>query len=356
MTELTCAPSGWTPSRVRIVEPGAVEQDLAGCAAGARLAIVDAGAARDRVGLLDHLAAPHLALAGGEPCKSMDVLERILSRCDEARITRKDALLVVGGGAVGDVGGLAAALWLRGVAHIQVPTTLLSMVDSSVGGKTAIDLRNGGKNLIGAFWPAREVLIDPGFLRTLPADQLASGLGEVYKIAVGLDRTLFEALEAHDGPVRPDLDPTLAAFVIERCIAKKIEVVESDPNETASGDGGRKLLNLGHTVGHAIESVHEFALPHGIAVVRGMRVAVQLALRLGELSSGDADRILTLLARPEGFEDAPLPPWDELEPFVRRDKKAAAGGSRIAAVVPTGIGTSRVVEVGIEDWAAACSQ
>jgi 3-dehydroquinate synthetase len=361
--ELHCAPPGFAPTRIRIgVGVAESPSAFASLCAPTSVALVDGGALDERPDLAP-LELPLHVVDGGEACKTIEHLERVLRVLATHGVTRDGVLCVVGGGAVGDLGGLAAALWLRGIAHVQVPTTLLAMIDSSVGGKTAIDLPEG-KNLVGAFWPAREVYVDPGFLRTLPRREIRSGIGEALKIAIGLDAELFAAFEARVGQtdagdvdpgeaatanaLDPRLDAGWATTLVERCIRNKIDVVERDPTET----GPRRLLNLGHTIGHALEAVSSYRRAHGIAVARGLFPIVRLARDRGLLAPDDAERI-TRLVRSCGFAEKNRPPFEDLEPFVRRDKKALAGGATLRAVLPTGIGSSEVVEVGLDELRAA---
>ena len=235
----------------------------------------------------------------------------------------------MGGGALGDVGGLAASLFLRGIEAWQVPTTLLAMVDSSVGGKTAVNLPEG-KNLVGTVHPASRVIVDLDFVASLSGEQFHSGLAEVLKIAIGLDVDLLLLLERERTRVlRREIDVLIE--IARRAIAAKIAIVEADPRD----HGPRRLLNLGHTLGHALEAHAGFTSPHGHCVARGLHFALELAADLGELSSSDRDRCASLLVA-YGHERTPLPPADELTPFLRRDKKMV--GDRIHFVMPTAIG------------------
>lgn len=200
------------------------------------------------------MAPVKLTLPHGEATKCFDSLARICSTMLAAGFTRADAVIAVGGGVIGDLGGLAASLYMRGVDFYNVPTTLLSQVDSSVGGKTAIDL-DGIKNCVGSFYPPRGVLIDPKVLSTLAKRQYAAGMAEVIKMAATLDAALFEALESGALSV-PDM--------IAQAIACKVRVVEEDEKES----GLRRVLNFGHTIGHGIEACG--ALLHGECVALGM--------------------------------------------------------------------------------------
>jgi 3-dehydroquinate synthase len=280
--------------------------------------------ARRLAGLVSASGRPAevVELTGGEAVKSWAAAGRLIERLAALGLGRRDSLVAVGGGSVGDVSGFAAATYCRGVAWVVVPTTLLAMVDSSIGGKTGVNLR-AAKNLAGAFWQPRAVLADPIVLATLPSRELASGLGEVAKYAMigetDLPALLDDLLErARRG------DPTTLGAIIRRCVAVKAEVVGRDPREF----GLRAVLNYGHTVGHAIEAAAGYGtVTHGEAVAAGMRVAGRLSHELAGLPLADLewqDRILDRLA---------LPPLPTLEPaaVLRRlahDKKSVGGEAR----------------------------
>ena len=192
----------------------------------------------------------------GEASKNMDTYAGILSTLVENRFTRTDCIVAVGGGVVGDMAGFAAATYMRGIDFYNIPTTVLAQVDSSIGGKTAIDF-GGYKNLVGAFYPPRGVLIDSDVLQTLPPRQVANGLAEAIKMALTQDGELFSMLEAVD---------TVTDEILYRALSIKKQVVEADEHET----GLRKVLNFGHTLGHAIESVETSSFYHGECVALGM--------------------------------------------------------------------------------------
>lgn len=259
----------------------------------------------------------------GEGSKNFDTLSNILEFLAEEHLTRTDCVAALGGGVTGDMAGLAAALYLRGVKYVQLPTTLLSAVDSSVGGKTAIDLR-AGKNLAGAFLQPAAVLCDTSCLKTLPPEVFADGAAEAIKTGVLCDESLFALFE----------DGALAAApeeVIARCVAFKAGVVERDEKE----QGERKLLNLGHTVGHAIEKCSNFTIPHGHAVAAGLAVMVRAAQRLGWAEEPVAARITACLTKnglPVSTDFTP----DMLAQAALSDKKRA--GNEITLVVPRKIG------------------
>ncbi len=276
--------------------------------------------------------APTLQIPSGEGSKSLNEFGRIMDFLATHRIDRTAALWAVGGGVIGDLAGYAAASWLRGIDFYQVPTTLLAMVDSSVGGKTGINFP-AGKNLVGAFHQPRAVFIGTRFLETLPGREFVAGAAEIVKYGLLGDLPLVESLErAPLALASPDL-----ADVIRGCCAQKARIVASDERELAK-DGGRALLNLGHTFGHAIEQVAGYGnYLHGEAVAIGLNAATRLSHRLGLLASKEINRVERLL---EAHElpcrlRAPLP-CGELMAATTRDKKVRGGVLRF--VVMTRIG------------------
>lgn len=279
-------------------------------------------------------AAPRLVVVPGEGSKSIAELGRILEFLAGQRLDRSGALFAVGGGVIGDLGGFAAASYLRGIDYFQVPTTLLAMVDSSVGGKTGVNLA-AGKNLAGAFHQPRGVFIATGLLATLPPREFAAGTAEVIKTGLLGDAELFTELERAPLTVG---SPGLAG-VVRRCCALKARVVEADEREWAR-DGGRALLNLGHTFAHAIEQVAGYGTYlHGEAVAIGLAAAARLSQKLGGLSAADAARIEAVVAA-HGLPVRlrPALPLATLLTAMGRDKKVRAGGLRF--VVLRGIGNA----------------
>ena len=259
----------------------------------------------------------------GEENKRFETLSGILEFLAEEHLTRTDCLVALGGGVAGDMAGFAAACYLRGIRSVQMPTTLLSAVDSSVGGKTAIDLR-AGKNLAGAFLQPAAVLCDTDCLKTLPPAVFADGAAEAVKTGVLCDESLFALFE--DGTLKAD-----PAEVIARCVEYKADVVERDEKE----QGERKLLNLGHTVGHAIEKCSGFTIPHGHAVAAGLAVIARASEALGWTEEPIAARICACLeknALPVSAEYAP----EALAEAALADKKRAGGN--ITLVIPKKIG------------------
>ena len=271
---------------------------------------------------------PSLVLPPGEKTKSLESFGRVLDFLAQQRLDRNGVLWVLGGGVMGDLGGFAAAAYLRGIECIQVPTTLLAMVDSSVGGKTGINL-SAGKNLVGAFHHPRAVIIAREFLATLPAREFAAGMAEVIKYGLLGDAALFARLESAALTVQ---SPDLPA-VIRRCCEMKAAIVRADERETAA-EGGRALLNLGHTFGHAIEQVTGYsAYLHGEAVAVGIVAAARLSHKLGHLTVAEARRVeqaVALHALPVRLR-SPLP-LAALMASMQHDKKVRAGRLRFVVL------------------------
>lgn len=242
-------------------------------------------------------ATATVVLDADEALKAMPAVESIWSAALAHGLRRRDAIVALGGGLVGDVAGFAAASYLRGVAIVQCPTTLLAMVDASTGGKTGINLRlpdgSLGKNLAGAFWPPREVLVDPDTLATLPRRERSSGLAECVKHAILDGEAHLDFLERHVGAALALDDAANLAELIERSVRVKARIVERDPHER----GERALLNLGHTVAHAIETQPALGLSHGEAVALGLVAITLAAVASDRASSSFAARVATLLQR-----------------------------------------------------------
>lgn len=273
-------------------------------------------------------SAPVMAVAPGEGAKSLDGLGRVWDFLAAQQVNREGVLFAVGGGVIGDLGGFAAASWLRGIEFYQVPTTLLAMVDSSVGGKTGINLK-AGKNLVGAFHQPRKVVISTALLATLPSREFAAGMAEVIKYGLLGDPSLFADLEA--APLQAG--STSLADVIRRCCATKARFVEADERETAK-EGGRALLNLGHTFGHAVENVAGYGqYLHGEAIAIGLCAAARLSQKLGYISDSEVIRVEQVLAAhglPTRLRVAL--PYVELHAAMTRDKKVRAGGLRFVVL------------------------
>jgi 3-dehydroquinate synthase len=277
-------------------------------------------------------SVPMLAMEPGENAKSLQGLGQVFDFLAANQIDRKGVVFAVGGGVVGDLAGFAAATWLRGVDFYQVPTTLLAMVDSSVGGKTGINIA-AGKNLVGAFHQPRGVFISTGLLTTLPPREFAAGMAEVIKYGLLGERALFDQLQAR--PLSRS-DPALAD-VIRRCCSLKAKIVEEDERETAK-EGGRALLNLGHTFGHAIENVAGYgAYLHGEAVAIGLCAAARLSQKLGYISPHEVAHVEQVIAAHELPTRLRVPlSYAELYAAMTRDKKTRAGGLRFVVLKKIG--------------------
>jgi 3-dehydroquinate synthase len=275
-------------------------------------------------------------LPDGEQYKTLAVMDQVFTALLEKPHGRDTTLIALGGGVIGDLTGFAAASYQRGVRFIQVPTTLLSQVDSSVGGKTAVN-HPLGKNMIGAFYQPASVVIDIDCLNSLPPRELASGLAEVIKYGIILDAEFFDWLEANIDALLA-LDGNALAYCIRRCCELKAHVVAADEHEL----GQRALLNLGHTYGHAIEAHMGYGnWLHGEAVAAGMVMAARTAERLGQFSAEDTDRIIRLLKRAGLPVTGPESMAAEAYlPHMMRDKKVLAGKLRL--VLPLAIGQSEV--------------
>ena len=313
---------------------------LANTTAGrANILITDDGVAQAQAAFLANAFGdtPRLIVPAGERTKSLETYGKVLDFLAANRINRQGILWVVGGGVVGDLGGFAAASYLRGIRYIQVPTTLLAMVDSAVGGKTGINLA-AGKNLVGAFHHPRGVFIGREFLQSLPPREFAAGMAEVIKYGLLGDAALFARLE--ENPLDAQ-SPDLPA-IIRRCCQLKADIVRADEFELAA-EGGRALLNLGHTFGHAIEQVTGYTTYlHGEGVAIGLAAAARLSHRLGLLSAADIGRVERAVAAhqlPVRLR-GPLP-LAELQAAMTRDKKNRADGVRFVVLNSLGQAATR---------------
>lgn len=281
-------------------------------------------------------AFPH-----GEENKNLMVWTQILDFLAQNQLTRTDVIVALGGGVVGDMAGFAASAYLRGIPFVQIPTTLLAMVDSSVGGKTAVNLPVG-KNLVGAFYQPAAVLCDPDTLWTLQPETLADGVAEIIKYGVLNDEPLFELLK--DGCWHAEM-----LAVIETSVRAKARLVEEDERDT----GSRQLLNLGHTLGHAIEKCSHFAISHGHAVAIGMVYAARMAVHMGLCQNETVNRLVDALAANHLPVTAPYDA-NELCAVALSDKKR--NGSTITYVLPHAIGDCRLHKMPVSDLPALIEQ
>jgi len=281
---------------------------------------------------LEGLNPKTILVPDGEEAKHWDNAGTLLGEFLDAGLDRNGVVVALGGGAVGDLAGFAASIYMRGVAVVQVPTTLLAMVDSSIGGKTAVNHAKG-KNMIGSFHQPVAVVADPLLLRSLPVREVRSGLGEIVKHGVIADEALFRYVEENTGQLL-GLDPESMSHVVGRNASIKAGYVEKDERDDK---GVRASLNYGHTLGHAAERLASPTLRHGEAVSIGMVYAADLSVNMGLMDPGDAQAQRCVL---EGIglpTKLPSLEADELIRYMRRDKKAKGGAIRM--VLPTGIGT-----------------
>lgn len=277
------------------------------------------------------LRVERIVFPAGERSKTLETYAELVRGFAALGLTRSDAVVALGGGVVGDLAGFAAATYMRGIDVIQVPTSLLAMVDSSIGGKTGADIPEG-KNLVGAFHLPKRVVRDVKYLETLPMAEMKNGYAEMIKTAVLFDPKLFAGLKAIAG--QSGVPATLPAM-IETCAQWKERVVAADFRE----GGQRKLLNLGHTFGHAIEKVSDFAIPHGEAVAMGLRIVGRKVPEVGE--------ILDLF----GFGRYAGEKVEEVLASIRNDKKVS--GASVDLIVPESVGRCKIVPTPlseIEGW------
>lgn len=270
----------------------------------------------------------------GESSKNMATVEKLYEYLIKSRFDRKDLLLALGGGVVGDLTGFAAATYLRGIDFIQMPTTLLSQVDSSIGGKTGVDFLQY-KNMVGAFYMPRMVYINIHSLLSLPNLQFASGMGEIIKHGLIRDASYYQWLKDHQAAIQAHDEDVLEEMVYGSCLIKK-NVVETDPKE----QGIRAYLNFGHTIGHAIEKMSDFSLYHGQCVAIGMHSGAYLSFKRGHITKDQYEDILAMI---QGF-DLPVSVSDydagEILANTKSDKKMV--GDKIKFIVLEKIGQAAI--------------
>ncbi len=307
-----------------------------------------------KLSLLGFEVSP-IVFEAGEENKNMGTLSKIYTGLAEGLFTRSDILIALGGGVTGDMTGLAAATFLRGMGFIQIPTSLLAMVDSSVGGKVAIDLPQG-KNLVGAFYQPDAVYTDPNLLESLPDQELINGMGELIKTGMLRDSELLSALvqlaEAHQGtrdnsPLSPSLrshlSEKLGAFIMRSCQIKR-DIVEADEYDHDL----RQLLNLGHTLGHAIERVQNYqGLSHGEAIAVGMAVFTRMTEAMGLTVQGEAKKLIHALELYGLPTQIPALCKEDVLRAIRVDKKNRSGNITIAYI--ESIGQGRLLTLSLED-------
>ena len=326
-----------------LIASGQAAEQIAKIAGGHRVCLVThpklqaAYCAPIESGLRERGIAPHTAqIPAGERYKTLKTIARLYDAFLEAKLDRKSLAVAIGGGVLGDMAGFAAATYLRGIDFVQVPTTLLAQVDSSVGGKTGVDLPQG-KNLVGAFHQPRRVLIDSDTLDTLPARELVSGMAEIVKYGIIYDTNLFERLEK-EMPILLRRDKNALAAVIARSCEIKAAVVSQDETE----QGLRAILNFGHTVGHALEAATAYrTYKHGEAIAIGMAIESRLGEMANLTEPGTTDRLISVL------QSAGLPTrWpaaisaDQILQAAQTDKKTVGG--RLHFALPRRIGEAFV--------------
>ncbi len=281
-----------------------------------------------------------ITVAHGESSKNMSVLSEVLEQLAENRLTRSDIILALGGGMVGDLAGFAAAVYLRGIRFIQLPTSFLAAIDSSVGGKTAVDLK-GGKNLAGAFWQPEMVICDIDLLGSLTKDIFLDGVGEAVKYGFAFDKGLFDMMSNGIDDKLPE--------VVARCVSIKSRVVEEDELD----NGERRKLNFGHTIGHAIEHCSDFSISHGQAVGIGMVIMTRACVK-HQLIGEDALETLIAVMKKCGLPTECKFGAAELCKAALGDKKRR--GDKIHIVIPTDIGVCDMKEIAVselEGWIAS---
>lgn len=279
------------------------------------------------------IEAELFSFAQGEKSKILPTIEKIANQMVKKNFDRKDAIIALGGGVVGDLAGFLASMYMRGIPYIQIPTTLLAMVDSSIGGKTGVDMQTG-KNLLGRIEQPKAVFVDSNYLKTLAKKQVRNGLAEIIKYGVIKDPKLFTFIEKNSDKIF-DLDEKAIDKIISTSVKIKGKIVEKDEHES----GLRMILNYGHTYGHAIEKMSGYKLLHGYAISIGMVIANKIAVKKGMLKKEDSDRIKALLSQVE------LPIVTIKKPSnkdLMSDKKRQ--GDHISLILPTKIGKVKIVQ------------
>ena len=297
-----------------------------------------------------HIETRSLSFAPSEESKTMKTVESILSELKRSEMTRSDIIIALGGGITGDMAGFAASIYLRGIRFVQIPTTLLSAVDASVGGKTGVNM-GGHKNQIGTFWQPSMVIIDPATMDTLPGREVACGMAEVVKYGcirdpkiMDLSDKLAEVAKTPSFGEQSEMVHQILEQLIEACVSIKAQVVEADERDT----GERMLLNFGHTVGHAIEKATGGQVQHGEGVAIGMVVMARSAEAKGMCPAGYTDNLIRIL---DGLGLPTVCPVskEEVLQAIRADKKRA--GQMISIVVPDNQGLCSIVPVDIDSLA-----
>ncbi|OGJ45643.1 3-dehydroquinate synthase [Candidatus Peregrinibacteria bacterium RIFOXYA12_FULL_33_12] len=278
------------------------------------------------------------AFRAGETNKTLAQIRKLATKMLHKSYNRSDCVIALGGGIVGDIAGFLAAIFMRGIPVIQIPTSLLAMVDSSIGGKTGVDL-DIGKNLIGVFYQPKKVYIDINFLNTLPQKQISNALAEIIKYGCIYDKDFFTYLEKNIDQIFQK-DPKVLSFIIQKSCEIKGKIIEMDEKESNI----RMILNYGHTIGHAVENLSRYKILHGYAVAIGMVKINEIAVSGGLMGKNDADRIKNLLnlaklptAIPGKFT------WPQIEKVMMKDKKVKNG--KINFIICPEIGKAKTIEI-----------
>ena len=330
-----------------IIEKGClarVGQDLQKKAIGNRYCVITDDRVAELYGdvLLQGLSdagveAQILTFPQGESNKNLSTVATLASGLATLGFDRKDAIIAFGGGVSGDIAGFVASSYMRGIPFVQIPTTLLAQVDSSVGGKTGVDIPEG-KNLVGAFYQPKAVYIDIDVLQTLPEDELLGGLAEVIKYGVIRDQIFFDFLKSSRQSIL-NLDDQSITEVIYTCCKIKADVVSEDERE----GGVRRILNYGHTIGHAVEGASDYSIIHGLAVSIGMVAAAKLAVYNGLLTEKDSQQILEIL---QDYKMPVVVPTEldreRIKKYLLTDKKTVGGV--VFFILPTAVGSTIVTD------------
>ncbi|XVG95886.1 3-dehydroquinate synthase [Eubacteriales bacterium KG125] len=284
--------------------------------------------------LIEHgFEVSKIIFPSGEHSKNINTYSNLLEALADEGISRSDAIAALGGGVVGDISGFAAATYMRGIKYIHIPTSFVASIDSSIGGKTGINLLSG-KNLAGAFWQPSLVICDPKVLETLPEPQLFEGVAEAIKIGITSDSGLINKVLEHE-----------YTYVIERAISIKKSIVEADERDV----GLRQILNFGHTIGHCIEKASSYNISHGNAVAKGMAAEAKASALMGFTSQETADEIAEILEK-AGFDLSIDYKLDDLYHYALLDKKISMG--KITIVVPNKVGQCHLAKISVPELRA----
>ncbi len=283
------------------------------------------------------IAAELITFPAGEASKSLPTFARLCSKLAQKGYDRRDGIIALGGGVSGDLAGFTASCYMRGIPFVQIPTTLLAQVDSSVGGKTGVDIEEG-KNLVGTFYQPKAVYIDPGVLETLSRDQFIGGMGEVIKYGVIRDAEFFHSLRRERQGILA-LDKEVISRIVLTSCAIKADVVAEDEKESNI----RRILNYGHTIGHAVEATSNFSIIHGKAVAIGMVAAVRIAVAKGICDKAVQEEIVSLLEEYELPTTIPAQlSREQIKNYLLRDKKVVSG--KVAYVLPISLGEVTITD------------